>query len=149
METNQNPLDCDLTQIDTSMPLLAPATLDLKIAKVELKKTKDGLTDMLNIEHKTVDMAKSVKDETLHPGVTLFNTLCLQPRGALTAEMVRRSGAELAQAAKVDPTFRFLQHYKTLEGKVVRAKVEVAPEGVDKNGKAFRAKNVVAYYVKQ
>ena len=146
------PLDVDLNTIDTSLPLIASGEIvDFQLFKIELKETnkKDGL--MLNIQHKSVSPTKSVKGETLNPGVFVFNNIMLNPIGKSTWEMVQRSIAELTQAAGLSTTLNdFINSgWKQLQGMNVKAKVSYIPEGPDKGGVIRKAKNEIAIYLKQ
>lgn len=162
-ETNANPLNMSLNDMDTSIPHLASGTYDLRIHKVEMKETsgKNGAAPvpMLKLELKTVDAAKSVKDETLSPGQTVFNNIVLAPTGKSDWGMVGRNVAQLIQSAQFDVTpygpngleqiRAATTWHKMLEGRTVRAKVDYVPEGPDRSGVMRRAKNEVAYFVKR
>jgi hypothetical protein len=150
MDLNQNPLDMDLSAVDTSMPLLAPDIYDLQCVKAEIVKTNDGVTNMLKVQLKTTQPAKSVKSDNIGAGVVVFDQLLLAPRGKATADMVVRNVAGIVQAAGLTGArlSNVDQWHKQLEGKVVRAKVDVVPEG-SRDGKSYPAKNSIGYYVKQ
>lgn len=161
-ETNANPLNMSLNDLDVSMPLLAKGPYDLRITKAEMKKTagKGGaaVVDMLALELATTDPAQSVKGDPLAPGVKLFTNVILAPVGKMDWLGVGRGVASLVQAAKLDlapygstgmdqlraaPTW-----HKMLEGRVARAQVDYIPEGPDKSGVTRRAKNEIAYFSK-
>jgi hypothetical protein len=146
------PLDIDLNTVDTSMPLIANGeVVDFNFAKIEVKETnkKDGL--YLNVDLKTVSPTKSVKNETLNPGMHVFATLMLNPTGKGTWEMVQRNIAEVTQATGLSCTLsEFINGgWQQLQGRNVRAKVAYIPEGPDKTGTVRKAKNEVAVYLKQ
>lgn len=152
-ETNANPLSMDLSTIDTSMPLLAPDTYELRIVKVELTKTKDEKTPMLKVELKSTQPGRSVKGDSVGAGVVIFDQLMLAPRGKSTVEMVARQVAGLVQAvggingARLDNASEW---HKQLEGQIVRAKVEYTAAGTSPTtGKSYPPKNEIGYYLKR
>jgi hypothetical protein len=157
-EQNQNPLNMSLSDMDLSLPHLANGTYDLRIHKVELAQSKSNVP-MLKLEHKTVDAAQSVKDESLPPGQTVFDNIMLAPSGKSDWGMVGRGVAGLIQSAQLDVSgygadgLSQIQAaatwHKLLEGRTVRAKVNFVPEGPDKQGTVRRAKNEIGYYVKR
>jgi hypothetical protein len=145
-------LDIDLNTVDTSMPLIGQGeTVDFVLFKVEQKETekKDGL--FLSIQHKSTSPAKSVKNETLNPGVFVFGNLMLNPTGKGTWDMVNRNIAELTQGVGLSCTLNeFINGaWQQLQGRLVKAKVNYIPEGPDKKGVHRKAKNEIALYLKQ
>jgi hypothetical protein len=145
------PLDLDLNSVDTSMPLIHDnEVVDFRIDKIEKKKTKDGKADMLAITHKSLSPTRGVKDETLQPGVMVFNNVVLAPTGKATWDMVLRNIAALTQAAGCQMSLGdFINGgFMTLQGATVRAKVAYTAEGPDKTGVVRRAKNEIGLYIK-
>lgn len=159
MDTNQNPLDCDLNMMDTSLPLLKGGKLyDLKIAKVEIVKTVKTGADMLKLEMKNTESEETYpKDgntETVAVGgCTVFDQVMLAPTGKATIQMVTQGVAELLQSldTKLDsPKLSNVQQwYKQLEGKIARARVEYKGTETGADGKVYKPKNDVAYYAKR
>jgi hypothetical protein len=149
METNiAPPLDLDLNTVDTSMPLLAKGIYDLQVTKVEKKKTSKG-GDMLAIELSTTAPSKSVKDEDLGIGIKVFYNLNLSVSGKATWDIIKRNVAAVVQAAQVQTNWgEFTNNPAILQGRIVRCSVDVAPAGVDKNGKAYREKNEILVFMK-
>jgi hypothetical protein len=151
------PLDIDLNTIDTSMPLIADNSLaDFTIAKVELRKTKAG-GDMLGIDATTTGPTKSQDGHDLGSGIHVFTNLNLAPSGKSDWTIVARNIASLTQAAGVQFDGGGLaqqieqlrtDHVALLTGKQFRAKVGITPAGVDKNGRAYRAKNEFTVFLK-
>ncbi len=162
-DTNANPLNMSLNDMDTSIPLLATDTYDLRITKAEVGETKGAngaaKVPLLKLELVTQDPAKSVKDESLPAGQKVFTNIMLAPTGKSDWGMVGRNVAAFIQSAQFDlspygsngmdqlravPTW-----HKMLEGRTVRAKVSYVPEGPDKTGVHRQAKNEVAYFSKR
>lgn len=145
------PLDLDLNTVDTSMPLIADNSIvDLQIAKVEKKPTKTPGVEMLNLDMITTTPSKAQDGADLGAGIHVFHNLLLHPSGKGTWEMVARNIAALTQAAGIQTTYGDIiaNPIAVLQGQNVRAKLKVQPEGVDKNGKSFRAKNEVSVFMK-
>jgi hypothetical protein len=143
------PLDLDLNTIDTSMPMLADGIYDLSIAAVTSKMTKAN-APMFNLDLVTTSPSQSLDGNTLGAGVHVFHNLNLQPSGKATWDMVLRNIATVTQACGVATTYgEFAANGPALlQGHVARVKVGNVPAGVDKNGKAFRAKNEIVSWMK-
>lgn len=145
------PLDLDLNSVDTSMPLIADGSIvDLQIAKVEKKDTKTPGVQMLSLDMTTTTPCKAQDGADLGAGIHVFHNLVLAPSGKGTWDMVARNIAAVTQAAGVATTYGDLvaNPVVVLQGQNVRAKIKVVPEGVTKEGKAFRAKNEVSVFMK-
>jgi len=143
------PLDMDLNSVDLSLPLVADGIYDLRIEKAEIKPTSSGGA-MISLDFVTTAPCTSQKGEPLGAGIHIFDNVNTVPTGKATMDMVVRNVAALVQAAKIQGAT--MQNVPTwvpqLTGRVLRAKVSFQPEGVSKAGKAFKAKNVIASYVK-
>lgn len=147
---NQNaPLDMDLSTIDLSLPLIADGIYDVRVEKAEMKQTSAG-HPMIALELVTTAPATSIKGEPLNAGVRIFDNINTVATGKATMEMVQRNVAGLVQAAKLTgatmPTIP--QWAPQLVGRILRVKVGYQPEGISKTGKPFKAKNVIAAYLK-
>ena len=130
------------------MPLLAKGIYDLQITKVEKKKTSKG-GDMIALELSTTAPSKSVKDEDLGIGIKVFYNLNLSVSGKATWDIIKRNVAAVVQAARVQTNWGdFQANPAILQGSIVRCSVDVAPAGVDKNGKAYREKNEILVFMK-
>lgn len=149
----QDPLNCDLTAIDTTLPILNPDRMQLKIESVEIKPTSDNTGRLLSIKLVTTDERRDMKGNTVAPGHYLFTQTMLNPTGKATQDMVNRNLAELVQAARLTGDIRPTNvdvWYKQLEGRIVPAQVDFEPEQVSsKNGKRYDAKNVISRFLKQ
>jgi|SRR5882724_2400292 len=148
MTTDNDPLNEDLTMLDTSFPLLAGDIYDLKVNKAELM-TNDAGT--VKLELSTTQPAKSNKGEDLSTGTKVFTNVNTNPTGKSTLEMVKRSVASIIQASQLGTKTlnEFKGAVKTLEGKVLRARVIIEPEGTGKDGVFRKARNGVAEWIKQ
>jgi hypothetical protein len=143
------PLDQDLNSIDTSIPLLEDGIYDLQIAKVEKTKSKAG-GDMLKLDYITTGPAKSRSGDQLGLGIHVFDQCMMAPAGKSDWNMVVRNIAAITQGAALTGTVgEFLNGgYVGLQGRAIRVKIGYEPEGTDKNGKSFKAKNVISLYIK-
>ena len=145
------PLDMDLNSIDTSRPHIRNGELaDLIIAKLEKKPTADNQGQILAIELKTASPTKSIKDEDLAPGVTVFHNINLVPTGKATVAIVANNIAEFAQSAKFQGSLGdFINGgYASLQGGSCKARIGYTPDGPDKKGILRRAKNEILSFVK-
>ena len=151
------PLDLDLNTLDTSMPLIAEGSIvDLRIEKVEKKDTSAPGVQMLALDTKTTGPSKAQDGADLGEGIHVFHNLVLAPSGKSTWEIVLRNIAALTQACGLtlpgttanEQWSALVSNPAILQGQVFRAKLHVAPEGVDKRGKSFRAKNEISVFMK-
>lgn len=147
--TQAPPLDMDLNSIKTDFPLLAPGIYDLQIAKVEAKTSKAN-SPMLHLELRTTAAGVAQDGTQLGPGTVIFDNLNLAPSGKSTWEIVLRNVASVTQACGIATTWGDFQGNAValLTGKIPRCKVGIEPAGTDKNGKSFKAKNVVEVWMK-
>jgi hypothetical protein len=133
------------------MPLIADGSIvDLSFVKVEEKPTKTPGVEMLSLDMVTTGPSKAQDGADLGAGIHVFHNLVLSPSGKGTWDMVARNIASVTQAAGVTTTYGDLvaNPVAVLQGQNVRAKIRVVPEGVTKEGKAFRAKNEVSVFMK-
>jgi hypothetical protein len=150
MDNIAPPLDQDLNSIDTSMPLLEDGVYDLQINKVE-KGQSASKVDMLKLDYMTTAPAKSRKQDNLGAGIHVFDQCMLAPSGKSDWNMVLRNVASITQAAGLPGTFGDFTNgdYVGLQGRTIRVKIGFEPEGTDKNGKSFKAKNIIVLYMPQ
>lgn len=147
-------MDTDLATVDISVPMLADGIYDLQVSKVEIKPTQTPGGEMISLELTTTAPATSRTGQMLHPGVKIFHNVNTKPTGKATWDMVKQGLGGLVQAAAFPPGVASLGNIPVwvnqLQGKILRAKVEYAPAGVNaKNGKAFKEKNLIAYFSKR
>lgn len=147
---NANPLDMDLSGLDTSMPLLAGGVAyELLIKKCELQDSKSHPGDkLLYIELTNNTPAQSASGDTLvAQAATVFDRINLKAYGKATPAMVAQQVARFQQALGLSGPLG--PQIPSIAGRIIKAKIDVAPEGVNKaNGKSFAAKNEVAFYYK-
>ncbi len=151
MSTNiAPPLDLDLSSVDTGFSLLAPAFYDVVIDKVEIKKTNDGKADMISLGYKTLQPAKSNKDEQLGAGIYVFDNIMLSPTGKATWDQIVKNVGALVQAVPLPAGTKLPDApvwVPTLQGRTIRIQVAVAPAGISAAGKSYKEKNEVTGYV--
>lgn len=152
MADNQDPLNCNLTTIDTSRKILAADRMNLIVVETEIKATKDNTGRMISLKLKTADPKPSIKGETIEAGHYIMDQVMLNPTGAATWDMVTRRLGELVQASRITgeirPSNADLWH-KQLEGRTLIAQVDYEPASTAANGKTYEEKNVIAKYLKQ
>lgn len=126
-----DPLDTNVSDIDTSFPKIPANLYDLKIEKAEKVPNSKGTGDNLKIALKTTTNIEAVTGEQLAAGsVTLFNNISLAETPKYTVESIKKNVAALAKAAGLGSmTVRqILDDPQILVGKVVRAKVGIQKE---------------------
>ena len=148
--TQAPPLDLDLNSVKTDMPLLAPGIYDLQITVVTPKQSKAG-SPMLAVELRTTAPAQAQDGSQLGAGIPVFENLNLAPSGKGTWDMVLRNVASVTQACGLNTSWgEFTANAAALlQGQTVRVKLDIEPAGTDKTGKSFRAKNVIAVWMKR
>ncbi|MDE2097263.1 MAG: hypothetical protein KGL39_08480 [Patescibacteria group bacterium] len=157
--TNQvaPPLDVDLNTIDTTLPLLEGGgkIYELVCAMVTPGLTKAG-APILKLQLNTTEPSRSQDGRDLGPGIPVFENLNLAPSGKATWDMVARNIGAVVQGFGVQvqgTNFPEQLAYLTnnsqaiLQGQICRCKVGIEPAGIDKNGKSFKAKNVIEVWL--
>lgn len=150
MTQNINPLDIDLSTVDTSRPLLqGPQYLDLKVEKAELVPgSKNPAARMLSLELSTTGPAPSVTGDTLGAGIRVFHRANIVPVGKLTFDQITKELGGIVQAAGLTGVKlgQIDQWYKQLEGRILRkCRVILEPEQT-KDGKTYPPKNSVSVF---
>lgn len=152
MDQNINPLDVDLSSIDTKRPLIAgPQNLDFKIEKAELVTgTVNTASKMLSLELSTIAPCQSVSGDSLNAGIRVFHRENYAVTGKLKPDQIAKGiGAIVQKAGIAAPGVRVSNidtWYKQLEGRVLpKVRVTVEPEQ-SKNGKTYPPKNAVSFY---
>lgn len=150
---NVPPMDTDLATVDTSMPLLADGTYDMKVEKAEIKPTSKG-GSMIHLELSTTQPATGRTGQTLNAGVRVFTNVNTVPSGKATWDQVKQSLGQLVQAAAFPPGVAKLDNVPVwtpmLIGKVLPTKVIFRPARVDgASGKQYKESNEVAYFLKR
>lgn len=148
-QTSAPPLDLDLNSVDTSLPLLAKGVYQLQITKVEKKQSSSGIP-MINLELSTTGPSKSVEGRDLGPNIKVFHNLNLAPSGKATWEMVTRNVAAVVQATGTSATWNDIMSNPVgvFQGQSCQCSIDIAPAGVDKTGKPYRAKNEIVVFMK-
>lgn len=146
-DQNQNPLDIDLSGVETSFPLLGgPQKLNLKVEKAELVPgTKNPNAKMLSLELSTTEVANGVNGDPLSPGTRIFHRENYVPVGKLTTDMIVRGMGSIVQSAGLTNVrlSDIESWYKTLEGHVLKCNVILEPA---KDG--YKARNSVDEFIK-
>lgn len=150
------PLDIDLNAVDTSLPLIADSDqiYEVQVAEVNPGSTKAG-APMIKLRMDTITPTKSAATDTapsrdLGPGIPIFENINLQPSGKSDWGMVTRNVGSVVQTfiGRHVTWAEFVANAPTLlQGQTGRVKIGVEPAGTDKNGKAFKAKNVIKLWL--
>lgn len=152
-------LDLDLGTIDTSFPVIRGGMYELVITDATVERTAAGTGDMLTVKFATTIDVKGVKGEDYKAGkTTLFHRVGLTPTDKYDHEAIAKNVARLIQAVKppvsgikVVDIFNggLATACKVLQGRMVQAKVEALPEGLDKkSGKTLPPRNEITQLVK-
>lgn len=143
-----DPFAEDVSKVDTSFPVLKGD----KVYRFEItnpvrsvtKKTADRPPDeqeeMITVELKTTQDAKSTKGIVIHPGYVVFHRVMITPTKDRSVDNIKRDLAEVGKAAglKGVTARQLMDDCGMLSGKIVDAKVTVEPE---KDG--FPEKNAI------
>lgn len=149
------PLDVNFASIDTSFQLLADGVYDFTVIKSELKPTQKG-GKMIHLEMGTQQPApsRSNPNEMLNPGVRVFHNQNTMPTGKATWDIVLKGPSGLAalfQSAGLqnEVNMQNLESFgvAALNGRKVTASIGFEKAGQTVNGKTFREKNVINYWV--
>ena len=133
----------DLSGVDTSTPLLAEGTYDVRVKEIKKVQAKDGVNHNLKIQLALVDKARSVDGELLNAGFPIFDQISLKVTENYDP---RKNLRRFQEAAGVNGPFEPLSQY---QDKVLRVQVKVAPESKNKDtGETYPPKNQVKNYVK-
>lgn len=149
-------LSMDLGSVDTSFPMADPGTYDLKCIKSEITPVKDAAKgNMWKVTFTNISplAGKRGRDSvTINPeGIQFFDQAILNPMGKAKWDQVMVGVAKLVQAFKLTgatlPTIE--SWHKTVEGRIVRAKVSIAPQRQDKvTGATYAPRNQIDEYPK-
>lgn len=146
-DQNSNPLDVDLSSVETAFPLLGgPQKVHLKVEKAELVSgTKNPNAKMLSLELSTTEPANGVNGDPLPPGTRVFHRENYVPVGKLTTDqIVRGIGAIVQSAGLTGVRLSDIDNwYKQLEGKVLYCNIVLEPP---KDG--YKARNSVDEFIK-
>lgn len=129
-------IDVDLSNVDTSMPLLPVALYDLVIDDLKKEDNKDKTGHNLTVTFKTTSPIESVQGKPINPGFTLKKWFPLQPSKKENTTWDYRTGlAQLIDAAYGTTMGDRPKITDDLKGKVVRARVNIEKnkEGLDAN----------------
>ena len=132
-------LDEDVSDVDTSFPLLSEGLYDMEIQEVTEESNKAKTGTNLKIVVVTTKDSVSPKGEALNRGMKLTSYIGLTETEKYNTDSIKRNVAGFVQAVgcgitKVKPFDQF-------KGKIVRVKVSIRPAGKDKTGVEREAAN--------
>jgi hypothetical protein len=149
METNNittteaDPMDLNVSDIDTSFPRIIANVYELEIETAECVDNKAGTGQNLKVGMKTTAPATSTTGETLPAGVKLTSNISLTPTEKYSKQSIAKAVASLAQSASMTGTPReILSNPMNLVGKLVTAKV-----GIQKETDEYPESNTVKAFV--
>src|SRR2546421_10633646 len=145
-------LDLDLASVDTSFPVLRPGLYELVVKEASVEKTAAGDGEMLVLQLATTQPAKDVKGNTLNPGTILFHRVGLKLTDKYDHMAIVKNVARFTQALKPQVSMKadvifngFSSACKAFVGRLLTAKIEALPEGVDKkNGRSLPPRNEIS-----
>lgn len=135
-DAGADPLDTNVSDISTAYPTLVAQQYELRIAKADKGPNKAQNGELITFTMETTGAARSTKNEDVGPGHKMMHYVGVTPRTAsepgkrdYTNQDIAKGLAGIAKAAGLNATPRdIINNPKMLEGKVVLAKVKVAPE---------------------
>lgn len=138
-----DPMDVNVSDIDTSFPRLAANVYTLKVTSAELVDNKAGTGKNLKVQLETTENATSMQGETLSPGVKLTNNLSITPTEKYSQNSIAKAVASLMQSAGLEGTPKTLINDPSqLVGKLVTAKV-----GIQKETDEYLESNTIKAFV--
>ena len=143
-------LSTDLNTLDISRPLIKGGLYTLRIDKAEIGKANSG-KEKIVLTLKTTVPATSDKGKPVEAGLTLGDSVMLEPSGNATVHIVSRNVAALIQSAggvKGATLKNAATWVPQLTGKTVTAQVDLEPES-ERDGRRFDARNNIRRYVKK
>jgi hypothetical protein len=144
-EEDDSFLSEDLTDVDTSFPLIQEGPCDLEIKKVERKATKDGRGELLIITLALCAERETVKGDVVQKGFPITTRIPITPTAGYTEDMIKRKVALFVQAAGGTRLFPLTQW----TGLVLPCRITIRKERTDKTtGEFYEASNDVKF-VKQ
>jgi hypothetical protein len=152
-----DPLDIDVNDIKTGYPIITAGLYDM-VLEATLEDNKDKTGKNIVLKHKTTRVAKTPQGEEIEPGrVVITKWIPVTPisrpgKTPYDASSIARAIAAPAQACQppITGTPRLIIANPTVfNGKVVRCKVVISPERVDKDtGRAYDESNDIVKYLK-
>lgn len=134
MTTNEqsvtvDPMDQDISGIDTNFPRLAVGTYELKITGAEVVQNKAQTGNNLKLSLETIHEAKSTVGEPMPAGARLNMYIGLVPTEWTTQNGIAKKIAKLMKAAGLEgkPSAIIADPSQLVE-KIVNAKVGINPE---------------------
>src|SRR2546421_9854692 len=149
-------LDLVLASVDTSFPVLQPGLYELVVKEASVEKTAAGDGEMLVVQLATTQPSRDVKGNTLNPGTVLFHRVGLKPTDKYDHLAIVKNVARVTQAMKpqvsmkADSIFNgFNSACKAFVGRLLTAKIETMPAGVDKkSGRSLPPTNAISQFEK-
>lgn len=117
-------LDADLTNVDTSMPLLQPAVMELRVISAKVEPNKAGTGHNLNLTLSTVNPQKSTQGDTVGAEWKVFHVISLTPTDNYPKASIERSLKAFRQSCLGDQPGAFGSPEQYI-GNVLTAKVIV------------------------
>lgn len=161
MQTSNVPpelLDLDLSSIDTSFTVIKAGFYDLVVKESDVAENKDKTGNLWTLKLATTRATTDIKGNEVKEGHVLYHRVSLAPTDNYNHEAVAKNAARFIQACKPQVTgitakdlFNgdFNTKCKVFAGRMLQAKVEALPEGVDKKtSKMLPPRNEISQLVK-
>jgi hypothetical protein len=132
----------DMSQVDTSMPLIKEGPCELEIAKIEKTSNKKGTGFVLKFTLKATAEMETVKDDVVQKGFPFFKTISITPTEEYTKEAIIKAVALFVQCAGGKDLFP-LQQY---DGKIIPCRIIIKKGRRDPNtGEVYPPSNEVKF----
>lgn len=141
-----DPMDIDVSDVDTSFPRLAANVYTLEVSKSEVVDNKAGTGKNLKVQLKTVEPSISTEGEPLPAGTFITTNISLTPTERYSQASVNKAVTLLMQSAGLTGKISIVRDNPAiLEGKQVTAKV-----GIQKETDEYPESNkIIAFVVKK
>lgn len=145
-ETPLDPMDIDVSDVDTSFPRLAANVYELEISKAEVVDNKAGTGKNLKVQLKTTAPATSTEGEPMVAGTFITTNISLTPTEKYSQDSINKAVTLLMKSAGLTGKISAVRdNPSSLEGKRVTAKV-----GINKATDEYPESNkIVAFVVKK
>lgn len=148
-ETQTDPLDMNVEDVDLSYPIIPAGIHEFKITKAEVKPNAEGSGNNLVLTLQATSDKQSIKGETVH-NFTLTTVISLTETEKWLAVDIGRRIATVCQAAElrgVSPR-QIITEPNRLVNRVVQVKTQVSQERTDKKtGRIYEPRTEVASFV--
>jgi hypothetical protein len=144
-----NPLDVDVSNLDTSFPLVKSGALaEVKLTKVTLL---NNAANTLSIEIESLaELPGQEEGKTFPAGHKFYGNINTEPTGESNWDIIKRGFAEFVQFTGQSVTIRQARENSgQFQGITGTIRVGLRPAGTGKDGVYRKAQNQVAEWIKK